>query len=221
MTFSPEDFRAETDVSHETLDRLKSYAALLSKWQARINLVGRATLPDMWRRHFLDSAQILPLVRGARPDLFRGGSGPNWLDMGSGAGFPGLVIAIMALENNGGHVHLVESNQRKCAFLRQVIRDTDAPATVHCCRVEDMSPPPVDVVTSRALAPLDKLIEMAAPLIAKDGEMWYLKGQDVEKELTQATISWNMRDERHPSRSDKTGTILRLRGIERVDKNKD
>lgn len=209
MTFSAEDFLVETDVSHETLDRLRIYAALLEHWQERINLVGPGSMEDMWRRHFLDSAQLLPLVRAARPDI----ENPTWLDLGSGAGFPGLVLAIMG----AGEVHLVESNARKCAFLRQVIRDTGATAIVHNSRIEDLPPMQPDFITSRALASVEKLLEQAHLFLGPNTEIWLHKGQYIEKELTQATISWIIETEKHPSRSDPSGTILRLKGIQRVE----
>lgn len=204
MTFGPDDFARTLDVSRETLDRLKCYAALLEKWQARINLVAKSTLPELWRRHFLDSAQLLPLVRAAGPD-----PAETWLDLGSGAGFPGLVLATMG----AGDVHLVESDQRKGAFLRQVIRETGADATVHSERIEALEPQRVDIITARALAPLDRLLPLAARHKRKDTEIWLLKGQHVEEELTQASISWNMRVEEFASQSDPLGRILRIRGL--------
>ena len=157
MTFSADDFRVETDVSHETLDRLRTYAALLEHWQERMNLVGPGSMGELWRRHFLDSAQLLPLVRAARPDR----RNPLWLDLGSGAGFPGLVLAIMG----AGEVHLVESNARKCAFLRQVIRDAGATAIVHNRRIEVLNHMEPDVITSRAVASVEQILEFCVHLI--------------------------------------------------------
>lgn len=204
MTFGPDDFARILDVSRETLDRLQRYAALLEKWQARINLVSGATLPELWRRHFLDSAQLLPLVRAARPE-----PAETWLDLGSGAGFPGLVLAIMG----AGKVHLVESDRRKCAFLRQVIRETGADAAVHAVRIEALAPQRPDIITARALAPLHRLLPLAARHGRADTEIWLLKGQHVEEELTKASISWNMRIEELASQSDPLGRILRIRGL--------
>lgn len=207
--FSAEDFCGEMNVSHETLDRLKIYAALLERWQSKMNLVGPGSMEGMWRRHFFDSAQLLPLVRAAHPekkDLL-------WLDLGSGAGFPGLVLAILG----AGEVHLVESNGRKCTFLRQVIRETGAPAVVHNVRIEDLPAMTPDVITSRALAEVANILELAKNCLGADTEIWLLKGQHIEKELTRATISWNMQVEKHPSRSDPSGTVLCLKGIQRVE----
>jgi 16S rRNA (guanine527-N7)-methyltransferase len=199
VTFSADDFRVETDVSHETLDRLRTYAALLEHWQGRMNLVGPGSMGDMWRRHFLDSAQLLPLARAARPDR----RNPLWLDLGSGAGFPGLVLAIMGA--------------RKCAFLRQVIRDTGATAIVHNRRIEVLNHMEPDVITSRAVASVEQILEFCVHLIGPNTEIWLHKGQYIEKELTQATISWIMEVEKYRSRSDPSGTILRLKGIQRVE----
>ncbi len=148
---SPEAFRDETGVSRETLERLECHASLLRKWTAHINLVSRRSLADLWRRHMLDSAQLMPLLPPPAdcPRVL--------LDMGSGAGFPGLVLAIMG----AGHVHLVESDQRKAAFLREAVRLTGATATVHGSRIERLDSFPADVITARALAPLATLMAYA------------------------------------------------------------
>ena len=151
----PETFAAQFDVSRETLTRLLAYQALLGRWQQRINLVGPATLDDFWARHAADSAQLLALAGDRR----------IWLDLGSGGGFPGLVVAIMLAES-GGHVHLVESDGRKAAFLRTVIREVGVPASVHNRRAEELamageaSLADVQVISARALAPLPDLLEL-------------------------------------------------------------
>ncbi len=204
MSFGPDDFLHATGVSRETLEKLQCYADHLVKWQRRINLVGPETLGDLWRRHMLDSAQLAGLVQ--KHSVF---SAPAWLDLGSGAGFPGLVIAIWG----GGRVHLVESREKKCAFLRHIVRELALETDVHQRRIENLSAFPVDIITARALAPIDRLIEYAAPFLQKGTEMWLLKGQDVEEELTKATICWNMQVERYESRSDPSGVVLRLRNI--------
>ena len=209
---SPEEFAAETrawaDVSRETMDRLRAYADLLAKWQKAINLVSRSDLPDIWRRHFLDSAQLMPLL----PPV----PGPDKrviADMGSGAGFPGLVLAILG----AGKVHLIESDGRKCAFLAEATRITGAPAVVHNLRLDPKRPPDVeiraDVVTSRALAPLPKLLEYAALLLKPGGVCLFLKGAGAAEELTAACKVWNMRVEKLPSRTSGSGVILRLGDI--------
>jgi len=200
---------AETlSVSRETLARFDRYAALLEKWQARINLVSTKTLPDVWIRHFLDSGQLLSLAAEHRP----GGLPATWLDLGSGAGFPGLVLALL----RAGEVHLVESDARKCAFLRQVIRETGAPAQVHQCRIEAGMRFRVDIVTARALASLEELFGYAALFWGSNTEGWFLKGRGCEEELTRATRSWTVRSDIFPSRTDREGRILRVRSLARV-----
>ena len=190
--------------------RLIAYGRMLEKWRGAINLVSRASLGDLWRRHMLDSAQLSRYIHPIGPDPARA---PVILDLGSGAGFPGLVLAILG----GGEVHLVESNGRKCTFLRQVIRETAAPAVVHNVRIEDLPAMTPDVITSRALAEVANILELAENCLGADTEIWLLKGQHIEKELTRATISWNMQVEKHPSRSDPSGTVLCLKGIQRVE----
>ena len=200
---SPDDLRAALDVSRETLDRLKVYHDLLLHWQSRLELVGRSTLPDIWRRHFLDSAQLIRYApAGTR----------IWLDAGSGAGFPGMVLAILG----AGEVHLVESNRRKCVFLREVARRTGTAVAVHTARVETLEPWPVDVVTARALAPLAKLLELCRNFIGPGTTCLLPKGQDVAGELTEAAKYWRMTVTRLPSLSDSRGTILRLTELSHV-----
>ncbi|MDP6705452.1 MAG: 16S rRNA (guanine(527)-N(7))-methyltransferase RsmG [Alphaproteobacteria bacterium] len=193
----------QLDVSRETLDRLSAHVALLGRWQRRINLVSNESLRDVWRRHVLDSAQL----RRYRPRL-----DGLWLDLGSGAGFPGLVLAILGL----GRVRLVESDQRKCAFLAEAARITGTEVEIVPRRIESLAPGPADVITARALAPLPKLLATAAPLVGAETELLLWKGQDVEIELTEAAKYWNMRIERLPSVTDPAGTILSLRELARV-----
>lgn len=195
-----ESFFDAVAVSRETADKLRLYADLLVKWQARINLVGPSTIPDLWRRHMLDSAQLFPLMP----------AGPA-LDIGSGAGFPGLVLAIL----RGDPVHLVESDSRKCAFLREVARLTEAPVVIHNCRIETLSPFPVTVITARALAPVSSLLSLAAEFLQPSTQCLFLKGEKLEDELTAAAKDWKMTIERIPSRSDPNGIILRVREVHR------
>lgn len=196
-------FQRATGVSRETLDRLSAYADLLRKWQPKINLVGPSTLPDLWQRHFLDSAQLYPLL----PDGTR-----RLADIGTGAGFPGLVLAILGVPE----VHLIESDSRKCAFLREAARVTGTPVSVHNKRIETVAGLDADVVTARALAPLETLLGWAFPLLHPGGTGLFLKGQNLDGELTDTTKCWKMRTERFDSRSDPTGTVLRVSEIERV-----
>ena len=199
---TPEEFFRLIPVSRETEQKLRLYADLLVKWQARINLVGPATLPDLWRRHMLDSAQLLPLLP----------PGPL-LDLGSGAGFPGMVLAILRGDNET--VHLVEADSRKCAFLREVARLTAAPAVIHNQRIETLSPFPVTAITARALAPVASLLRLAAPFLGPGTHCLFLKGEKWEDELTAAAKDWTMIVERIPSGSDPNGIILRLREVHR------
>jgi 16S rRNA (guanine527-N7)-methyltransferase len=200
---TPEEFAQQANVSRETLARLERYAELLKKWNRRINLVGRGTIDDLWRRHMLDSAQLLPLI----PD-----SAGSLVDLGSGAGFPGLVLAICGVEN----VHLIESDRKKCAFLREVARETATPVTIHNKRIEEIESFQVDIVTSRALAPLPKLLDMAARFAEKHSILLFLKGKHVDRELTDAAKEWNIEADQIPSRTDPEGMILRLEAISRA-----
>jgi len=183
--------------------RLDRFADLLRRWNARINLVSRADEPALWSRHIADSAQLVPLL----PD----GNG-TLIDLGSGAGFPGLVLAILT----GRPTHLVEADQRKAAFLREAARETEADATVHAARAETLRIPPANVVTARALAPLPDLLKLAVPFLAPGGVCLFPKGRDVEAELTAAAAEWHMRVERFPSQTGPGATLLRLSEIRRA-----
>lgn len=206
---TPETFAGQIPVSRETLGRLETYAALLRKWNPAINLVSRDSLPDLWRRHLLDSAQLTALIPPQQSLTI--------LDMGSGAGFPGLVLAILALEGERPWtIHLAESDTRKATFLSTVARETGAKPIIHTQRIERLTPFPVDLVTARALAPLDKLLDYAAPFLTAGSECLFLKGVAAEDELTATAKTWNMVADRLPSRSGPTGVILRLREISRV-----
>ena len=204
-----EGFQRLTAVSRETLERLRVYLRLLEKWQGTINLVSTRSLEDAWRRHMLDSAQLARYI----PSRGGGGAGgaPVIVDIGSGAGFPGLVLAIMG----AGVVHLVESNRRKCAFLATVARETNTEITIQPSRVESLTPFAADIVTARSLAPLDKLLAYSAPFVGREGECLFLKGKKADEELTEAAKKWSMRVERFASDSDSSGVVLRLRQISR------
>ncbi len=195
-----EAFRRATGVSRETLERFEAYAELLRRWQARINLVGPKTLDEVWTRHFLDSAQLFPLLPTPCQVL---------VDLGSGAGFPGLALAILGVPE----VHLIESDQRKAAFLREAARITGAPAAVHATRIDSAPAITADAVTARALAPLADLLPGAHCFTGNTGIALFPKGQNVEQELTAATKYWTMEVERLASRTDPKGVILRLRDI--------
>jgi len=201
--FDATAFQEATGVSRETLERLSAYEVLLRKWQLKINLVGPSTLPDLWRRHFLDSAQLFPLL----PDGAR-----VLVDLGSGAGFPGLVLAILGVPE----VHLIESDSRKAVFLREAARAAGVTVTVHNKRIETVTGIAADVVTARALAPLTDLFGWSFPFLGSRGTALFLKGQALDDELAATAKEWTMRSERFDSRSDPTGSILRVSELDRA-----
>jgi len=199
---------AWTPVSRETEKRLDRYLALLTEWQAKTNLVAPSTLPQLWTRHVADSLQLLSLAPRAK----------IWVDLGSGGGFPGIVLACALAESEGACVHLVERNAKKAAFLREALRITNSPGVVHLAEIGhtvDRFAGPVDCVTARALAPLNQLIGFAEPLVGKGAKALFLKGQDVEVELTDATRYWNIEPKLTPSRTGGQGWIVELDRIER------
>jgi 16S rRNA (guanine527-N7)-methyltransferase len=166
----------------ETERRLQIYADLLIKWQKTINLVATSTLPNLWMRHFADSLQVQAAMPAAR----------LWADLGSGAGFPGLVTAISLADKPGGKVHLIESDRRKCAFLSEVSRETGAPTVVHAGRIETVVgeiEDPIEAVSARALAPLPDLLRYAATFIDRGASGVFLKGQDPARELTDSGLA--------------------------------
>lgn len=205
--FGPDDFREATNVPRETVARLELFAALLVKWQRAISLVSPASLPDLWRRHFLDSAQLLPLV----PE----GAG-RWLDVGSGPGFPGLILAILGARE----VHLVESDQRKSAFQREAARLTATDNVVfHVKRIEEVRAEDLggwpDVITARALATPDRVLSWTGHLAGPATVYLLPTGRSGQEALTKGAESRNIQIEELPSRSDPDSRILRIRGISR------
>lgn len=207
-TYGPESFAQDLAVSRETLTRFEAYEAILRRWQPSINLIGRDTVSDLWRRHFLDCAQLLRYLPNDYGALY---------DIGSGAGFPGLVLAIL-----GAHdVFLIEADQRKCAFLREAARVTGAGVTVLPQRVEALEPPPAGwprrrVLVARAVAPLDRLLQSARGLIDSETRCVMLKSMNVEAEIAAAYKIWGMRVETAPSLSDPRGVILMLSDLVHV-----
>jgi 16S rRNA (guanine527-N7)-methyltransferase len=229
------DFAAAFGVSRETIDRLTIYEALLRQWQKAVNLVAPSTLEAVWHRHFADSAQLVPLATAPR----------TWVDLGAGAGFPGLVIAILLADRTVAptpdpspqgegepqrrtpRITLIESNARKCAFLREVVRQTGISTGAHpgvvveilSTRIEkaatqsNLQAP--DVVSARALAPLDKLLALAAPLFASSTVGLFLKGRDAAAELKAAESLWNFSVELVPSRTEREGRIVVIRNLGR------
>jgi 16S rRNA (guanine527-N7)-methyltransferase len=201
---------ALTPVSRETEARLERYVELLLQWQAKTNLVAPSTLPNLWTRHIADSLQLLAIAPTAR----------TWADLGSGGGFPGVVLACALADTPGATVHLVERNAKKAAFLREAIRVTNAAGKVHLSDIGDSVDRitgPVDCVTARAVAPLHQLIGFAEPLVRRGATALFLKGQDVEAELTEATKYWNIKPQLHSSRTGGQGWIVELNRIERLN----
>jgi 16S rRNA (guanine527-N7)-methyltransferase len=196
-----------TPVSRETAERLDRFVALLLDWQRRVNLIAPSTEPTLWTRHIADSLQLLALAPDARV----------WADLGSGAGFPGLIIACALAETSGARIYLVETNTKKIAFLREAVRAVDAPAVVRGERAEDFVnavPEAVDIVTARALAPLRDLLAKTYPLLVKGAVGLFPKGQAVEAELTEATKCWRIQATLAPSRTDPRAQIVVVRGLE-------
>jgi len=180
-----------------TMDRLQAYIDHLVKWQRAINLVGPKTLADPWRRHILDSAQLLPFLTAAPAT-------PKIADLGSGAGLPGLVLAIIA----DVEMHLIESDQRKATFIREAARVTETPVTVHAARIEAVEPLECDFITARALAPLSRLLPWVQRHLRAGGKSLLLKGADVDEELTLTAKNWTIAMGRKQSLSDASGTVL-------------
>lgn len=205
--FGPAEFAKLAGVSRETAARLKIYASMLEDWNARHNLVSRASLADVWRRHFWDSAQLANFIPETAKSL---------VDLGSGAGFPGLVLAELLREHNI-RVVLYEATAKKCRFLEAVAARITLPVVVRNARVEEARPEPFDIVTARACAPLDTLLGYAQRFWRWGTIGLFLKGQNVEGELTKARKSWKIKLQRHPSRSDSSGVILEVRELIRVN----
>jgi 16S rRNA (guanine527-N7)-methyltransferase len=177
---------------------------LLRSWNRRINLVGDASLGDVWRRHILDSAQLIRHLKpGARV----------LVDLGSGAGLPGLILGILGVPE----VHLIESDQRKAAFLREAARITRTAAKVHAARIETITPFPTDVVTARALAALPQLLEWSKPFVGETTICLFLKGRALHDELTAVQKKWIMDTQALASLADPTGYILRVEGLRAAD----
>lgn len=239
--FGPAEFEAASNVSRETLARLKLFVSLLEDWNARINLVSAASLPDLWRRHVWDCAQLAAFIPPEARSL---------VDLGSGAGFPGIVLAAMLqkagtppspLPGSAGElsrearaderrrtegetlppfrVVLYESIAKKCRFLEEASHRLGLKVEIRNARIEEARPEPFDIVTARACAPLTKLLDYARPFQGKNTRCLFLKGQSVGSELTEAGKSWTMTVEQHKSRSDPSGVILDIRELRHVARN--
>ena len=195
------------DVSRETLDALQAYADLTQKWTARINLISKSTIGAIWDRHIQDSLQLYPLA----PPFQR------WVDLGSGGGFPALVMAIVAREHApDAEFVLIESDARKCAFLRTVIRELDLAATVHASRIEETPPQDADIVSARALASLSVLFSLSVRHLKPSGTALFLKGRQVQSELDVVSADWTYEFAEHPSITDRDSRILQFKRISRA-----
>lgn len=205
---TPEEFQKTFNVSRETLLKLTQYLAVLCKWNPKINLVSKSTLENAWSRHFADSAQLWAL---APHDAV------SWVDVGSGAGFPGLVIAAMAAEQSPQlHVTLIESDMRKCVFMRTAAHEMGLDVTVLNDRIDEVPPLNADIFSARALASLPQLLEFAQKHRKPDGICLFPKGARADSELTEATKSWHISHETFPSQTDSEAVILRIGAFHRA-----
>lgn len=205
MTDAASPHPALGDVSRETEERLAAFAALVARWTPRINLVSPATIPELATRHIADSAQLFPLA------------GPNWrhwADLGSGGGFPGIVIAILARDTRpDARITLVESDRRKSAFLQTAARELGLPVTVHAARAETLPPLGADILSARALAPLSQLLPLALRHLAPGGRALFPKGRRAAEEVDEARRTWSFQLRTHPSQTDPQARILDIEGL--------
>ncbi|MCH2076667.1 MAG: 16S rRNA (guanine(527)-N(7))-methyltransferase RsmG [Rhodobacteraceae bacterium] len=195
------------DVSRETLVDLKAYEALVQKWSPKINLVSKSALNDLWARHIVDSAQVWPLLPSTK----------TYVDLGSGGGFPSIVIAIFLKHlNTDASLTMIESDVRKTVFLQTVIRELELPATTLPMRIEKAPSQQASVLTARALASCDKLFGFAHQHLVPDGTAFFLKGQKAEDELAEARQNWDFSVKYHPSKTDTNAVILEIGELHRV-----
>ena len=202
-----ESFAKAARATDAQMADLEAFLALLIEWNGKMNLVGPATLPDFWNRHAWDSAQLLRLAPNAQ----------TWADLGAGAGFPGLVLAILQKDRPGFHIHLIESMAKRCRFLTEVVTTLGLPATVVNERAENLSLT-VDIVTARACAPLHRLLGYARPYLTAGAQGLFLKGQDVVADMTEAARYWEYEADVVPSLSDPGGRIVRVKRLGRARK---
>jgi len=190
----------QISISHETFEKLSAYHDLLLKWQSKINLISNDTIKDVWRRHFLDSLQLLPYIDNKEKTI---------VDLGSGAGFPAMALAVAGFQN----VRLVESDIRKSAFLREVVRITETKATIHNCRIEDVKIEKIDIVTSRACASLDKLLHLIYDKISHETICLFHKGKNYSMEFEEASKNWQYDISATPSIVDSEGVIVKISNL--------
>ncbi len=195
-------------VSRETVERLDAYVTLLRTWQARINLIAPSTVPEIWTRHIEDG-----LVLGEKAKAVS-----RWVDLGSGAGLPGIVLGILMAEREGGSVHLIESNDKKAAFLRTAARELNLPVTVHAERIEGCGGvlAAADGISARALASLADLFSLVAPHKREDTILWFLKGRSHESEIAEAAAHWRSNMVKHPSPVEDGSVVLEIRSLQRI-----
>jgi len=207
------------ELSPPTVARLDRFVDLLLGWQGHTNLIAPSTIPSLWTRHVADSLQVVDLMTVGTEHP----RGPVVVDVGSGGGFPGVVVACALADVPGTEVHLVESTGKKAAFLREAVQETGAPGAVHAQRLEELMPElvkkPVDYVTARAVAPLPVLLELIAPLVKAGATAVLLKGRDLDQELTESTRRWHIEGDTVPSRTDAAARILVVRRLTRRSVN--
>jgi 16S rRNA (guanine527-N7)-methyltransferase len=204
--FGADDFARETGAWPERVADVERYRTLLEAWNGRMNLVGPSAMAAFWLRHAYDSAQLLPLAPEAKV----------WADLGAGAGFPGIVLAILLKGREGAQVHLVESLTKRCRFLQAVVDELSLPAVIHNARAESTGLSSIDVVTARACAPMDKLLGYAHPTLRGKVRGLFLKGKDAEAEVAEATRRWRFDVAMIPSKSDPSGRIVSITRLARV-----
>jgi 16S rRNA (guanine527-N7)-methyltransferase len=208
MTPTHDPFLAERNVSRETEDRLLVFVDLLGKWTQKINLISKSTASDIWRRHILDSVQIYDFA----PNKFS-----LWLDIGSGGGLPGVVVAALAAQfEPGARIVMIESDQRKAAFLRTALRELGLGGDVLANRIDAMAPMGADVLSARALAPLDQLLAFTERHLKPGGTEIFPKGKTVDQEIADASTNWLFQIEKHASMTDADARILTIKDIKRV-----
>lgn len=199
------DFQALTGATDEQIADLETFIERLAEANAVMNLIGPDTLPDVWNRHIWDSAQLLELAPKAK----------TWADLGAGAGFPGVVLAILLKGRVDAHVWLIDSLGKRCRFLQEVVDELALPATVINGRAEEQTLK-VDVVTARAVAPMEKLLAYAQPYLQRGAQGLFLKGEKAEAELIEARKVWHFENDLSVSRSDPRGRIVSVRSLRRV-----
>jgi 16S rRNA (guanine527-N7)-methyltransferase len=205
IDFGAAEFQSLAVATDVQMADLEHYRVLLADWNARMNLVGPSALEAFWPRHAWDSAQLLPLAPGVKV----------WADIGAGAGFPGLVLAILLKTTPGVQIHLVESMAKRCRFLSEVVARLALPAVVHNARAEDIRLEGVDIVTARACAPMVRLLGYAEPLLRQGVVGLFLKGKDVGAEIVEARTAWRFKADLLPSRSNSEGHIVRVEAVSR------